>query len=318
MKRLIPFFLIEFILVVIIFVLIFLKSYLNERVNSKRLVFIPKGSITQTLLYLDKNFSQIGFLDRYLIPFLGHLQAGWIDLESESLTRAEFLYKLTHSKMALKSITLIPGETKEIFFHDLSKWLDLNVTILHQEYDKLAPYPDGVLVANTYKVPIDIDEKSLIKFLIDYSLNWHKEISLKFLNRYDQKEWFEKYVTIASIIHKEAVLVEEMKLISAVIYNRLKIGMKLQMDGALNYGKYSRKKITSRRIREDNSKFNTYKIPALPPHPICSINEDSIMAALFPADVNYLYFVKTINNRHLFTNSYKEHLKNIQKLRSVK
>ncbi len=318
MIRLIPFFIVEFLLIFFVFVLLFFKAYLDENITTKKLIFIPKGSTTQTLSYLEKNFSQIGPFDRYLIPFFGYLQAGWIDLQSNSLTRAEFLYKLTHSKVALKSITLIPGETKDIFFQEVAKKFDLNITLLYQEYDKLAPYPDGVLVANTYKVPIDINEKSLIKFLVDYSLSWHKNFALKVFNKYDQKEWFEKYVTIASIIQKEAVLVSEMDLISAVIYNRLKIGMKLQMDGALNYGKYSRKKITSKRIRDDDSQFNTYKIPALPPHPICSVDENSINAALAPADVNYLYFVKSTDHKHNFTHSYKEHLENINKLRNMK
>jgi UPF0755 protein len=84
------------------------------------------------------------------------------------------------------------------------------------------------------------------------------------------------------------------------------------MDGTLNYGKYSHTKITPKMIRNNNTLYNTYKYYGLPPKPICVVSQKAIVAAIFPAKTDYLYFVK-VNGEHKFTKSYKEHLKNVKK-----
>ena len=53
------------------------------------------------------------------------------------------------------------------------------------------------------------------------------------------------------MIQKEAASINEMPIVSSVIHNRLKSGMKLQMDGTLNYGEYSNVKVTAQRIKDD-------------------------------------------------------------------
>ena len=280
--------------------------------HSPRIIKIPNGFISKIITYLNHKDLDVGVADKYLVSFFGSPQHGWIDIKRNSLTKGDFLYALTHSKAAVKETTLIPGETKEIFFEQLSKKWNFSYEKLLDLYDKYSPYPDGVLIPESYNVPMGFNEEQLIKYILNYSLKKHKELSYKYLNHFDQKEWFEKYVTIASIIQKEAANKEEMPLVSAVIYNRLKIGMKLQMDGALNYGKYSHVKVTKKRITDDNSRFNTYKYEGLPPYPLCSVSKHAIISALFPADNNYLYFVKSKDNKHLFSSSYKKHLQNIK------
>ncbi len=298
----------EVIFVIIITVLL----YLSLPLKSEKILKIPYGSISKIISYLNKRGLDVGWMDKYLIRFFGHPQEGFIEIKKTILSKGDFLYLLTHSKAAMVDFTLVPGETKEIFLKEISKKLNLSYEKLLKAHDKYAPFKDGVIIPESYKVPKGIDEERLIKYLIKYSLKKHKEMSLKYIGKYNQKEWFKKYVTIASIIQKEAANSKEMPLVSAVIYNRLKKKMKLQMDGALNYGIYSHIKVTKERIREDNSKFNTYKYGGLPPYPICSVSKNAIKAAIFPADKNYLYFVKSKNNEHLFTDSYKKHLKNIK------
>ena len=106
-----------------------------------------------------------------------------------------------------------------------------------------------------------------------------------------------------------------MPIVSSVIYNRLKKGMRLQMDGTLNYGKYSHIKVTPERIKNDTSRFNTYKYKGLPHSPIGAVSFDAIIAAIKPAKTNYLYFMKNAQGVHDFTDSYKTHRKNIRKAR---
>ena len=151
-------------------------------------------------------------------------------------------------------------------------------------------------------------------FLIEESEKKYKEISEKIYGNYNKKQWLNVLIT-ASIIQKEAANSEEMPIVSSVIVNRLKKGMPLQMDGTLNYGKYSHIKVTPERIKTDTSRFNTYKYKGLPLSPIGAVSLDAILAAIKPAKTDYLYFMKNSEGVHDFTNSYKSHRKNIKKAR---
>ncbi len=106
-----------------------------------------------------------------------------------------------------------------------------------------------------------------------------------------------------------------MPLISSVIYNRLEKGMKLQMDGTLNYGKYSHTVVTPERIKSDESPYNTYKYKGLPPHPLGTVSLAALKASIKPAESNYIFFMLNPNGTHNFTATYKEHLKNIRAFR---
>ncbi len=253
----------------------------------------------------------INGMDRYILRFFGYPQKGWIDVGSTKLTKGDLFYRLTHAKAAMTEVTLIPGETREIFFDDLSETLGLDKERLDLAYEKYAPYQDGVIFPETYYIPIGISEDHLVYYLVRKSLARHEELAKKFFGIYNPKKWF-RYVTIASIIEKEAADKEEMPLISSVIYNRLKRRMPLQMDGALNYGRYSHQKITKGRILSDTTRFNTYKYGGLPPYPVGSVSLDALKAAIKPAKTDYLYFVKGKNGKHIFTKSYKSHLRAIK------
>jgi UPF0755 protein len=163
-------------------------------------------------------------------------------------------------------------------------------------------------------VPLGIKEKQLMDFLIRESEKKYKNFSEKIYGNYDTKRW-KKILTIASIIQKEAANNEEMPLVSSVIYNRLKKGMRLQMDGTLNYGEYSHTKVTPERIRNDETTFNTYKHKGIPHSPIGAVSIDAIKAAIKPAQTNYLYFMKNAQGIHDFTDTFKEHRKNIENIK---
>jgi len=243
---------------------------------------------------------------------MGMPKKGWIHIGKNRLNRIDFLYKLTNAKAMIHKVTLIPGETLEIFFDSLSKTLKLNREKLKQYYYQFSAYPEAGIYADTYYVPYGIKEKHLMRFLIRQSNKRYKNISEKIYGNYDEKQWL-KVLTIASIIQKEAASNGEMPLISSVIYNRLKKGMRLQMDGTLNYGIYSHKRVTPERIRNDLSHFNTYKHKGLPGSPIGSVSISSIKAAVKPRKTNYLYFMKNKEGVHDFTDTFKKHRLNIEK-----
>jgi UPF0755 protein len=211
----------------------------------------------------------------------------------------------------LVSVTLIPGETVTIFLDQLAERFGMKRELLAKAYKEAAPLPDGVIWPDTYHVPMGISEVQLIRYLVTTSMRKHRHLAKKFFGQYNQTQWF-RYVTIASIIQKEAADVHEMPIIAGVIYNRLKKGMPLQMDGALNYGRYSHVKVTKRRIERDGSRFNTYKFRGLPPWPVGSVSLAALKAAVKPAKTDYLYFVKGKDGKHIFTKRYSAHLKAIK------
>ena len=114
-------------------------------------------------------------------------------------------------------------------------------------------------------------------------------------------------VTIASMVEKETALDEERPIISAVIHNRLRRNMPLQIDAAVIYGLKEFDGNLTRAHLETDTEYNTYTRKGMPPGPICSPSEKSLLAALYPQDVDYLYFVSTNNGHHRFSSTMQEH-----------
>jgi len=122
---------------------------------------------------------------------------------------------------------------------------------------------------------------------------------------------------VASLIEKETSLASERPIIAGVILRRLKKGMRLQIDPTVLYGlkKSYAAKITKRDLRS-NTAYNTYRIAGLPPTPIDMPSAASIIAALHPADTNYLYYVSRGDGSHEFTVNYQQHLKAVKRYRA--
>jgi UPF0755 protein len=297
--------------IAVIFIIAF-AFYTTLPLRTTHTLFIPQGSINTIISQLAKKGYAVSAVDSYILRLFGTPQHGWIFIGKSELNRIDFLHKLTSSKAMINKVTLIPGETSELFFEALAKELKLDAKKLYKYYHEFSPYPEAGIYADTYYVPYGIKEKHLMHFLVRESEKKYKNISEKIYGTYSTKQW-QKVLVIASIIQKEAANNEEMPLVSSVIYNRLKKGMRLQMDGTLNYGKYSHVKVTPERIKNDESSFNTYKHKGLPPSPIGSVSIAAIRAAIRPAKTTHLYFMKNKEGTHDFSDSFKAHRKNIKK-----
>ena len=299
-------------------VIIVLSFYFTQEVNTSRVIFIPKGSSNSIVTHLDKKNYEVNLLDKLILRFVGKPQSGWIDLKSKKMAKIEFLYRITTSKAALKKVTLIPGETYYFFLQDLAKKLNISTYKLFETYATLAYKKDGNIIADTYYLPLGMNEEQLIKHLLSITEKKYRKLSEKIFGQYNKRNWY-KYVTIASIIQKESASKDEMALVSSVIYNRLKKNMKLQMDGTLNYSKYSHTKVTPSMIKNDTSNYNTYKYKGVPSDPVSAIEFDAIKAAIFPIQTDYLYFMKSSDGtKHDFASSYKKHKQNIKKVQREK
>ncbi len=297
-----------------LFVLIGFLFYISIPVEGKKNIHLKPSSISGIIAQLSQKGYDVGVIDKYLLVLIGQPQHGWIYIGKNRIERLEFLIRLTSAKSSFHKVTLIPGETTVIFLQNLAKQLDLNATKLMNEYNKQGLFKEAGILAESYHIPSSLKEKGVIRYLLKYSTNVYKKLSIEMTDTWDP-EGFNRLLTVASIIQKEAANKEEMPIVASVIYNRLRKNMRLQMDGTLNYGIYSHVKVTPKRIKEDKSRYNTYKFKGLPQHPVCSVSIDTIKAAINPAKTDYLYFVRNKRGTHDFSKEYKKHLKNIKNLK---
>ena len=114
-------------------------------------------------------------------------------------------------------------------------------------------------------------------------------------------------LTLASIIEREAVDREEMRTISAVFWNRLKVDMPLQADPTVQYAAGKERRTLTRADLQLDHPYNTYRRSGLPPGPIASPGLAAVEAALDPAPVKYLYFVAIDEHRHFFSYTIEQH-----------
>jgi UPF0755 protein len=122
-------------------------------------------------------------------------------------------------------------------------------------------------------------------------------------------------LTLASIVKGETNNVEEMPQIAGVYHNRLRIGMRLQADPTIQYilpGGWRRLLNVDLEIE---SPYNTYRYAGLPPGPINNPGKNAILAALYPEEHKYLYFVANGKGSHNFSKTLNEHSRKVREYR---
>jgi len=169
-----------------------------------------------------------------------------------------------------------------------------------------APSLEGYLYPDTYNLAKGMKPENILRIIVERLREKIKDSLKKRIEELGMSE--NEVLTLASIIEKEAQVDEERPLISAVYHNRLRKKMPLQADPTAIYGvKKNGEKIVRSDLRK-HTKYNTYIIKGLPPGPIASPGIKSINAALYPADVDYLYFVSKNDGTHHFSRTPEEHL----------
>jgi UPF0755 protein len=123
-------------------------------------------------------------------------------------------------------------------------------------------------------------------------------------------------LTLASIVEKETALKSELRMVSGVYSNRLRIGMRLQADPTIIYpitkGKSLGRRIRKSEIRDVNN-YNTYAMAGLPKGPIANPSRAAIAAVLNPQRTTALYFVADGKGGHIFADTLQEHNANVAK-----
>lgn len=165
---------------------------------------------------------------------------------------------------------------------------------------------EGFLFPSTYEIFVGATEEEIIgKMLSEFQKVYDKDVAPKLE---ELNLTLNETITLASIVEREGKVDEERPLMSAVFHNRLKKGMMLQSCATVQYILGERKEVLTNEDTRIESPYNTYIHEGLPPAPIASPGEASLIAAVNPADVDYLFFVLTGNGTHTFTKTYEEHL----------
>jgi UPF0755 protein len=176
--------------------------------------------------------------------------------------------------------------------------------------------PEGFLFPATYTVPPKETAVGLIRQMVAKSVAVEK--SLEVVSKAEALGLTpEQVLTVASILEYEANKSEDYPKVARVLYNRLQKGMPLQLDSTVSYVSQRRGDVwTTAEERSDTSLYNTYVHTGLPPGPIGSPGEETIKAALEPAEGNWLFFVPDYQaDTTRFSETLKEHNKWVAKLR---
>jgi len=188
-----------------------------------------------------------------------------------------------------------------------------------QKYDFLRDIPtnvslEGFLFPETYYFTTRLDEEgnSIEEVVIEKMLqifnqkvnrgegSLGKEISRQGKSVYE-------IITMASLIEKEVRTMEDKKLVSGILWKRLKVGMPLQVDATVRYATGKESPRVSIQDTKIDSLYNTYKYKGLPRGPICNPGLESIEAALYPEESEFWYYLSTPEGKTIFSKTLLEH-----------
>jgi len=195
---------------------------------------------------------------------------------------------------------------KETFLEKTSSpALIISLGLPYSATSKLGPSLEGYLFPNTYHLLREMNSEEIIQMMVQ---EFKKVFNNDWIRRASQLGMSQReVVTLASIIEKETSLPEEKPFISAVFHNRLRKKIPLQSDPTVIYGIKNFNGNLTRADLQRPSPYNTYLSNGLPPTPICNPGKDSLLAALHPSPVSYLYFVSKNDKSHYFSSTMEEH-----------
>jgi UPF0755 protein len=250
----------------------------------------------------------------------------WVRGDMRNLKAGEYIFKkgITPSGMVDQmvqgrgiiyySFTIIAGwnfkQLKNLLLqeprlkHPLAK---LHDKALMQLMGNSMIHPEGQFLPDTYyfmegSEDIQVLKRAYHNMQTKFNKMWQmREANLPYKNAYEA-------LIAASLIEKEAYLKAERPIIAGVLVNRIKRDMILQFDPTVIYGMGS---LYSGKLRKSDlqkdTPYNTYKHKGLPPTPIAMPSVDSLIAAMHPAQHQYLYFVAKGDGSHQFSPSLNEH-----------
>ncbi len=178
-------------------------------------------------------------------------------------------------------------------------------------FDRAFHGHEGYLFPSTYLVPLAATPDQVTRMLTD---QFAKELPPDAAQRARALHvTLAQAVTVASLVEREAKIESDRPVIAGVIYNRLRLGMPLQVDATIEYALPEHKSELSLHDLQIDSPYNTYQHAGLPPTPIANPGQPSLLAALHPAKTDDLYYVYCGNGHHVFAKTLAEHQANVER-----
>lgn len=243
----------------------------------------------------------------------------------ENLSTWDALKKLAFSRDEFRTVTIPEGMTLARTLEVLASELKLD----RQKMRRLASDPgycrrlgvpadnlEGYLFPETYQIPLFKDEEQVIRILVRHFFTVFDSTMAERAHQTGLSA--HEVVTLASIIEGEALLDRERATISAVYHNRLEQRMHLQADPTVQYVIEDGPRRLFYRDYKIDSPYNTYRHRGLPPGPVMNPGAASLWAALYPEDVDYLYFVARGDGSHVFSRTVREHEEAKRRTRSAR
>lgn len=290
----------------------------NGSDHAPRSFIVKKGTkverIAQSLKEAHFVSSKYLFLLSSLLLYKGRVVAGEYELSSD-MSIVKIARKMASGERKIYTLRIVEGYNiytiGDVLEHagimEASAFLKL---ARNQDFLKRLAIPsdsvEGYLAPDTYFYSREIDIDEFLERIVTRTVRFLEKEDVK---RGMQEMNMDAFQTIifASIIEKEAKTEEEKKLVSAVFHNRLRIGMSLDADPTVIYGQESFNRSITKTDLATPTAYNTYHFKGLPKGPICSPSKSSIMAALYPAQNDALYFVSKNDGSHVFSKTMGEH-----------
>ncbi|MBV8883117.1 MAG: endolytic transglycosylase MltG [Chroococcidiopsidaceae cyanobacterium CP_BM_RX_35] len=171
------------------------------------------------------------------------------------------------------------------------------------------PNLEGFLYPDTYKLS---SNRATPQAVVQQMLHQFEQKALPLYRQGQSQTQLNllQWVTLASIVEKEAVVPQERPRIAGVFVSRLRHGIRLGSDPTVEYALGIRQTaahpLTLAQVKTP-SPYNTYLNPGLPPTPIASPGLSSLKAALYPEHTPYLYFVARYDGTHIFSRTLSAH-----------
>lgn len=235
---------------------------------------------------------------------------------SPSMRPLELLDRFRHGLVVLHPVTIPEGYSvrqiasviRDAGLGDPEELLRLvEAPELIEEFGLGAPTLEGYLFPDTYSFPRNVSTVDMVRRMVQRFQETYQSV---WADRADELGFTRhQVVTLASIIEKETGAGIERPIISAVFHNRLRLRMPLQSDPTVIYPiKNFDGNLRKVDLIRDHP-YNTYRRRGLPPGPIANPGREALEAALYPAPVDYLYFVARNDGTHHFSRTLREHNK---------
>lgn len=262
---------------------------------------------------LIKNRQAFNFLRKNFFDDLKVKEGGYV--LSQSLNTLQII-KRFYLKQDLLWVNIYYCPRKEQVGEKLASilgWDDKKLNEWNNLYTG-TDYYEGVFYPDTYLIPTNETVEQVAK---RFTNNFEEKFAPLRTQYLDKNVKWTTGLKIASLIAREAAGRDDMKIVSSVIWNRLDIDMRLQIDATMQYtlGKNENGSwwgAINLEEKQSDSPYNTYRHEGLPPTPICSPNIEYIEAAINPSETDCLFYLHDSNRQIHCAKTYEEHKENIQ------